>query len=107
MGATAGMVAGLGTTAAYMLWTIDIYGNSEGVFGILETGFGAIGMLINFAVTIIVSQFTPKPSPVMQELVEEIRYPGRTKLVAAHLEGHLEDALGPEDGGTPSPGRSD
>jgi cation/acetate symporter len=89
MGATAGMLAGLVTTMAYMLWTIDIYGNGEGVFGILETGFGTVGMLINFAVTIIVSQFTPKPSPVMQELVEEIRYPGKTELVAKHAQGEV------------------
>jgi cation/acetate symporter len=88
-GAAAGMIAGLTTTMAYMLWTIDIYGNGDGIFGILETGFGTIGMLINFAVTIIVSQFTTKPSPVMQELVEEIRYPGRTQLVAQHAEGEL------------------
>jgi cation/acetate symporter len=46
-------------------------------------------MLINFAVTIIVSQFTPKPSPVMQELVEEIRYPGKTELVAKHAQGEV------------------
>jgi cation/acetate symporter len=89
MGATAGMIAGLGTTLAYMLWTIDIYGNGAGFFGILETGFGTIGMLVNFAVTIIVSQFTRKPSPVMQELVEEIRYPGRSELVAKHAEGEV------------------
>jgi cation/acetate symporter len=54
-GAVAGMVAGLGTTLAYQIWTIDIYGNSEGLWGIPETGFGTIGMLINFAVTIVVS----------------------------------------------------
>jgi cation/acetate symporter len=83
-----------------MLWTIDIYGNSDGIFGIAETGFGTIGMLINFAVTIAVSQFTTKPSPVMQELVEEIRYPGRTRLVAAHAEGHLGDVAEQEGGET-------
>jgi cation/acetate symporter len=88
-GATAGMITGLLTTLAYMIWTIDIYGNSDGIFGILETGFGTIGMLINFAVTIVVSQFTPTPSPVMQELVEEVRYPGRTELVAKHAQGEL------------------
>jgi cation/acetate symporter len=91
MGATAGMLAGLVTTSAYMLWTIDIYGNSDGIFGIAETGFGTIGMLINFAVTIIVSKMTPPPSPVMQELVEEIRYPGRTRLVAQHAAGEDVD----------------
>jgi cation/acetate symporter len=103
MGATAGLAAGLGTTMIYMLWTIDIYGNSDGIFGIPETGFGTVGMLINFVVTIVVSQFTPKPSPVMQELVEEIRYPGKTKLVAAHAEGHLEDVIH-DDGDEPPSG---
>ena len=88
-GATAGMAVGLLTTMAYMLWTIDIYGNSDGIFGIAETGFGTIGMLINFAVTITVSQFTKKPSAVMQELVEEIRFPGHTQLVAKHAQGEL------------------
>jgi cation/acetate symporter len=102
MGATAGLAAGLGTTMIYMLWTIDIYGNSDGIFGIPETGFGTVGMLINFIVTIVVSQFTPKPSPVMQELVEEIRYPGKTKLVAAHAEGHLEDVVDDDDNPPPS-----
>ncbi len=88
-GATAGMAVGLLTTMAYMLWTIDIYGNSEGIFGIAETGFGTVGMLFNFAVTITVSKFTKKPSAVMQELVEEIRFPGRTELVAKHAQGEL------------------
>lgn len=89
MGATAGMITGLVVTLAYMLWTIDIYGNSDGIFGITETSFGVVGMALNIIVTVVVSQFTPKPSPVMQELVEEIRYPGRTKLVEAHAHGDL------------------
>jgi hypothetical protein len=45
MGATAGLAAGLVTTLAYMLWTIDIYGNGAGIFGIPETGFGTVGMV--------------------------------------------------------------
>ena len=90
-GAVAGMVAGLGTTLAYQIWTIDIYGNSEGLWGIPETGFGTIGMLINFAVTIVVSLFTPKPTETMQHLVEDVRYPGRTQLVEAHLRGGIAD----------------
>ncbi len=97
-GATAGIIAGLVTTMAYMLWTIDIYGNSEGLFGIPETGFGTVGMLINFAVTIVVSQFTTKPSPAMQALVEDIRYPGKTVLVEAHLAGRLDEVLVDEQG---------
>ncbi|WP_030483314.1 sodium:solute symporter family protein, partial [Nocardioides aequoreus] len=89
-GATAGMATGLIVTAAYMLWTIDIYGNSDGIFGIQETGFGTVGMLINFVVTITVSKFTTKPSQTMQDLVEEIRFPGRSELVVKHAEGDLD-----------------
>ncbi|MGB5951207.1 MAG: sodium:solute symporter family protein [Ornithinimicrobium sp.] len=88
-GATAGMVAGLSTTIAYQIWTIDIYGNSEGLFGIPETGFGTVGMIINFVVTIAVSQFTTKPSPAMQQLIEDVRYPGHTALTRAHAAGEI------------------
>jgi cation/acetate symporter len=86
-GAMWGMIVGLVTTFAYMIWTIPIYGGSEGILDIPPTGFGTIGMLINFAVTFAVSKVTEKPSAEMQELVEEIRYPGRTQLVEAHLHG--------------------
>ncbi|MBF4163232.1 sodium:solute symporter family protein [Nocardioides acrostichi] len=88
-GAAAGMITGLAVTMVYMIWTIDIYGNSAGIWNIPETGFGTIGMLINFAVTIAVSQFTTRPSEQMQHLVEEIRYPGRTKLVQQHAAGEV------------------
>ena len=97
-GATAGILAGLISTSLYMLWTIDIYGNSEGLWGIPETGFGTVGMLINFAVTIAVSQFTTKPSPTMQALVEDVRYPGKTVLVEAHLAGRLDEVRVDEEG---------
>jgi len=86
-GAMWGMIVGLVTTFAYMIWTIPIYGGSEGILDIPPTGIGTIGMLINFAVTFAVSKVTEKPSAAMQELVEEIRYPGRTELVEAHLHG--------------------
>ena len=95
-GAASGMAVGLGVTAAYFIWTLPsesawFFLGKEPLWDIAPTGFGLIGMLINFAVTIIVSQFTAKPSAAMQELVEEIRYPGRTTLVARHAEG---DAIG-------------
>jgi cation/acetate symporter len=86
-GAMWGMIVGLVLTFAYMIWTIPIYGGSEGILDIPPTGIGTIGMLINFIVTIAVSKVTEKPSAQMQELVEEIRYPGKTELVEAHLHG--------------------
>jgi cation/acetate symporter len=94
-GAAAGMGVGLAVTAAYFVWTLPsesawFFLGKDPILDIAPVGFGVIGMLINFAVTIVVSQFTAKPSPVMQELVEEIRYPGRTQLVAKHAGGELE-----------------
>jgi cation/acetate symporter len=93
-GAAAGMAAGLGLTIAYFIWTLPeasapIFMGNDPILEIAPVGFGFIGMLVNFAVTIAVSQFTKKPSPVMQQLVEEVRYPGRTDLVAKHAEGQL------------------
>ncbi len=94
MGAAAGMGAGITVTLAYMVATLPAEASGfflglDPLWGIAPVGFGFIGMLINFAVTIVVSSFTPKPTPVMQELVEEVRYPGRTTLVAKHAEGEL------------------
>ncbi|WP_203336534.1 sodium:solute symporter family protein [Nocardioides limicola] len=86
-GAAAGMITGIAVTLAYMAWTLPAYGGGDGLFGIDPKGFGTVGMLINFTVTIVVSQFTTKPSAKMQALVEEIRFPGRTDLVAKHAEG--------------------
>ncbi|SOC57918.1 sodium:solute symporter family protein [Ornithinimicrobium cerasi] len=93
MGAAAGMAAGLISTLAYQIWTLPVYLGGDGIFGISAASFGAVGMLINFAVTIIVSQFTPKPTELMQKLVEDVRYPGRSELVAAHASGAIDDEL--------------
>ena len=44
-------------------------------FGISPQGIGTVGMLINFAVTMTVSRFTPEPPAHVQRLVESIRIP--------------------------------
>jgi cation/acetate symporter len=72
-GAIAGMVTGLAFTAAYMIATI--YGGMEPWFGVSPEGIGAVGMAINFIVTIVVSSFTREPSREIQALVEEVRHP--------------------------------
>lgn len=92
--AASGMTVGLGVTMAYFVWTLPsesapIFLGNDPVLSIDPTGFGAIGMALNFIVVIVVSQFTKKPTPVMQALVEEVRYPGRTELVAKHASGEI------------------
>jgi cation/acetate symporter len=80
-GAIAGMISGLAFTAVLigMIRSPQIFGTAEPVitdfFGVNAQGIGTIGMLINFAVTVTVSLFTPRPPYVVQEMVEGIRYP--------------------------------
>ncbi len=92
--AASGMAVGIGVTMAYFVWTLPsesapIFLGNAPILDIAPTGFGVIGMTLNFIVVIVVSQFTKKPSPVMQALVEEVRYPGRTDLVAKHAAGEI------------------
>jgi cation/acetate symporter len=72
-GAVAGMVTGITLTALYMYFTI--FQDMEHWLGVSPEGVGAVGMVINFAVTIAVSLVTREPSPEVQELVEEARHP--------------------------------
>jgi cation/acetate symporter len=78
-GAIFGMVAGLLFTLFYILkFKFDLFGGGtkEGWwFGISPEGFGTVGMLLNFGVSILISKFTPAPPTDVQELVEDIRIP--------------------------------
>ncbi|MEQ8415066.1 MAG: sodium:solute symporter family protein [Imperialibacter sp.] len=79
-GAIAGMIAGLGITLFYMMryklgWIGAPTTSADWWFGISPEGFGTAGMFVNFAVSLIVSRFTPAPPEEVQEMVESIRYP--------------------------------
>lgn len=85
-GAIAGLIAGLFFTTFYVLkfklseqWNLGpILGSNskdDWWWGISPEGIGFIGMLINFAVAIIVSYLTPPPPREVQEMVENIRIP--------------------------------
>ena len=78
-GAIAGMIGGLAITIFYILkFKFDLLGGGgkeDWWFGISPEGFGFIGMLFNFALSLIVSKFFPAPPEDVQELVEEIRIP--------------------------------
>ncbi len=78
-GAVAGMLVGIGFTAAYILWFRFVHpdaGADRWLFGISPEGIGSVGMLLNFAVCSVVSRLTPPPPAHVQALVEEIRLPG-------------------------------
>jgi len=75
-GVVAGMLAGILFTASYIIY-FKFGGASEEqwLFGISPEGIGAVGMVINFAVTLVVSRMTPMPEPHVVELVDEMRLP--------------------------------
>ncbi|NBS19176.1 MAG: cation acetate symporter, partial [Flavobacteriia bacterium] len=78
-GAVAGMVVGILLMLYYM--TKFKFGWFSGGtekdwwFGISPEGFGSFAMMVNFAVSIIISKFTPAPDTEIQQLVENIRNP--------------------------------
>ncbi len=92
-GVVAGMVAGIAFTAAYILmfqfnfraldwllaalsgWQPGTPKQDHYLLGISPAGIGAVGMLINFAVSIAVSLLTREPPAEVQDLVEQIRIP--------------------------------
>lgn len=93
-GAITGMVVGLGITLFYILkFKFGVFdGGKDAVaglkedwwFGISPEGFGTIGMLCNFAVSLLVSNFTSPPPSDVQELVEDIRIPSGAGDAVSH-----------------------
>jgi cation/acetate symporter len=81
-GASLGMIAGLGITFYYMVttqpWLRGIFGVTSPIelwWGIQPISAGLFGVPVGFAVIVIVSLLTGKPSQETQDLVEHVRYP--------------------------------
>ncbi len=77
-GAITGMIAGILFTASYIYYFRFVApeaGADEWLLGISPEGIGSIGMLINFALTLVISRFTQPPPQEVQDLIEEIRLP--------------------------------
>jgi cation/acetate symporter len=89
-GAVSGMIVGIVFTAFYIVgnqWDTIFSVTREADFvrpwymtrwfyGISPQGIGTAGMLLNFAVTLVVSRLTPPPPKEVRELVENIRVAG-------------------------------
>ena len=78
-GAVTGMVVGVLLMLFYMTkFKFGWFGGGtekDWWFGISPEGFGTFAMLVNFAISIIISKFTPAPDSEIQALVENIRKP--------------------------------
>jgi cation/acetate symporter len=75
-GGIAGMIAGITFTSAYIVYFQFLGGTSDQYFfGITPEGIGCLGMLINFAVTGMVSAVTARPPEAIREMVDNIHIP--------------------------------
>ncbi|MCB0649554.1 MAG: cation acetate symporter [Saprospiraceae bacterium] len=90
-GAVTGMIVGLLITLYYIArFKLNWLGSPESNtaenwwFGISPEGFGTIGMVVNFLVSIGVSRLTPPPPTDVQNIVEDIRIPRGAGEAAVH-----------------------
>lgn len=93
-GAISGMVVGLAFTMGYILYFKGIFMTpmaanipANWFLGISPEGIGAVGMLLNFVVAIVVSRLTPPPPQHVMDLVDSIRVP-RGAGAAPHIAMH-------------------
>ena len=81
-GAIAGMLTGLLFTMGYIVYFKGIFMEplaenitANWLFGISPEGIGAVGMILNFAVSLTVSAVTKKPPEGVRVMVQSIRVP--------------------------------
>ena len=78
-GAIAGMLSGLISTSSYIVYfkfiSPDLNNADNWLFGISPEGFGFLGMIINFAIALIVSNFYSKPPNEIYQMIDDIRKP--------------------------------
>ncbi|MCF6286992.1 MAG: cation acetate symporter, partial [Candidatus Hydrogenedentes bacterium] len=84
-GAIAGMIVGLSFTVFYIVGTkANLLFGGFGVeeawfgnwcFGISAEGIGTVGMMLNFAVALIVSRMTPPPPQEVMDILDDLRMP--------------------------------
>ena len=78
-GAIAGMISGLIATSSYITYFKFINPQlnvaENWLFGISPEGIGFLGMIMNFAIALIVSNFYSKPPKEIYQMIDEIRKP--------------------------------
>lgn len=101
-GAISGMIVGIAFTAIYIvgcrsdrilpflfsepLWEPWFHGSSWIPDGLRPEGAGAVGLLLNFTVALVISRLTPPPPKEVQELVESVRIPRGSHAPEAHFD---------------------
>ncbi len=78
-GAVAGMLLGLASGTAYLVWVKWYAG--EGFLGITTNTFGLVGATVSLVAMVVVSLITEAPDSATQKMVDDVRVPsGKTIL---------------------------
>ena len=81
-GAVAGMLLGLLSGTAYLIW---VRNGGAGFWGITHLTFGIVGALVSLVSMVVVSLLTAEPNKATQEMIDELRIPsGKTILGKQH-----------------------
>ncbi|TMN45672.1 sodium:solute symporter family protein [Pseudoalteromonas sp. S2755] len=87
-GAIAGMVTGIGFTAAYIIYfkfvSPELNAPANWLFGISPEGIGIVGMLVNFLVAALVMKVTADTPEEVKVMVDGIRNPKGSSAAHAH-----------------------
>ena len=81
-GAVAGMLLGLASGTAYLVW---VRSGGAGFWGVTQLTFGIVGSLVSLVSMVVVSLMTAEPDSATQKMVDEVRIPsGKTVLGKQH-----------------------
>ena len=81
-GAVAGMLLGLISGTAYLIW---VRSGGSGFLGITQLTFGIVGAAVSLVSMIVVSLITAAPDAATQKMVDDVRVPsGKTILGKQH-----------------------
>ena len=81
-GAVAGMLLGLISGTAYLIW---VRNGGAGFWGVTQLTFGIVGSAVSLVSMVVVSLMTKAPDAATQRMVDEVRIPsGKTVLGKQH-----------------------
>ena len=84
-GAVAGMLGGLATGTAYLVYVGPKFMAGEPIFGITHLTFGIPGAVVSLVLMVVVSLMTKAPDAATQRMVDEVRIPsGKAILGKQH-----------------------
>jgi len=83
-GAVAGMLLGLASGTAYLIYVAPAFMNKTPWLGIDHLRFGIIGATVSLVAMIVVSLATEEPDAATQKMVDEVRIPSGKSILGRH-----------------------